>query len=137
MQADRHFCIAPPEYCRHVAERTEPVHCFIRLVGLGHDIQVADGFLAAAVAAGHFHLANALARPQMFEQALGDRVGLGPIEPLHFGRSGQAHPGQNRLLGLGAKTLEGPNLMGFAGSPQLIERGDLQFAIKRGGLLGA
>ena len=92
----------------------ELVHRGVRIVGVDEQVEVADRFAAAAVAAGHLDLSNAFHLAHVGEQLLDDFVGVGPIHP-HSALCREVDAGENFLLRLLAEAFERLHLVGLAG----------------------
>ena len=95
----------------------ELIHRGVGVVGVDEQVDVADRFAAAAVAAGHFHLPDAFQLAHVGEQLLHDLVGVGPVHPL-VGLGGQVDAGQDLVLRLLAEAFERLHLVGLAGGAE-------------------
>ncbi len=124
-EADRHFRVAAADHRGQLFESAELVHRVLRVVGVDQEIDVANGFAAAAVAAGDLHLANAVHLAHVGEQFLHDFVGVRPVHPL-MRTGGQVDAGENFLLCFLAEAFESLHLVGFAGGLQGVERRDAE-----------
>ena len=99
----------------------EAVHHHLGLGRNREEVEVADRFAAAAIAAGHFQSLDCRAILHPSANRLRELVGIGPGES-HIDRRGQADPGQNCFLGLRTKALELANLLRLARGSQFVER---------------
>ena len=103
-QPQRHLRVAPGEDRADAAERRQAVHRRRDVAGDDEKIEVADGFLAAAIAAGGDDLLDGLAALHVGEDFLHVLVGLDPEDSL-LGLGGDVQPLQNGRLRLGPKAL--------------------------------
>ncbi len=105
-QADRHFRGAAREHGGDAVELGEAVHHLLGVFAFDDGVEIADGFAAAAVAAGHVDLLDAGAGFQMRQQHLSVDVGFGPVHAQHFGRGGEIETGENGGFGFLAEAFE-------------------------------
>ncbi len=72
----------------------------------------------------------------MFDQLVGEPVGFGPIDAI-AGGGGQSDAGGDGFLGFSSEAFQFADAVRLAGSAQLVERGDCQFAMQDGRFFGA
>ncbi len=100
----------------------------------GEQVEVADRFAPAAIAAGRHDTSHCRTSFKIRDERPHAPVGLGPVNPL-LGGGGQIHAGENRFLGLGPKTFKIAHTMGLTRFAQLVECVNAKFLMERRGLL--
>jgi len=136
LQTDGHLGVAANKDLSHTFKLFEMIHDGSGVISNNQQVQVSDGLLAAAVGAGDFELLDGLLVGKMLAKQGDDFIGLGPIDAF-VGLSGQVDSSEDFFLGLLAEALEVLDEMLFAGRPQLIERGDVEFLVDGRRLFGA
>ena len=107
-----------------------------RLVGLGQDVEVADGLLAAAEGAGRLHRPDAGRRAETVDQGRHDLfrpVQPHPVEPV-------VEPGdalEHERLGPGGHPADRPQPALLGGQPQVGHRLDAELGVELADRLGA
>ena len=96
--------------------------------GVDEHVEVANGFAAAAVAAGHFDLLHGRGRLHVGKEIVGNDVGVGPAH-AGAGLLGDGQAFEDRLFGLGAVAFEDAHSLLFAGGAKLSERVDAEFPL--------
>jgi hypothetical protein len=66
---------------RHALEISHSVHQLARILASGEDVEIADRFLAAAIAAGHIDLDHAGALFEMLDDRFGIGLCIGQVHP--------------------------------------------------------
>ena len=134
-EPDRELRVAAADHRIDVAELEQVIHHGVGIFGFDQEIEIADRFFAAPVAAGDFDLPDAFELPHVNEQFVDDRIGFGPVHA--FVRvGGEIDSGEDLLLRLCAEALESADLVRLACGPQHVERVDLELLVERGRLLG-
>ena len=125
-----------PRWCRILALAIGLATVVVAMPRQPEAIEVADSVFSSAIATGGLRLLNREALSQVSENRLGMLLGLGPQDtPVGLGRNVQTL--EDLLFGLGAESLDVAHLMRFTRRAELVQRGDVQFAVENGRPLGS
>ena len=81
-EANRHLRIPSPDEGRRRGKLCQTIHDGIRIVGDNEQVEIADRFASATVAASRLELQDPLGPRQMFLDRVYKSVGLGPVDPF-------------------------------------------------------